>query len=59
MVLLVAMAYDRYVAICKPLYYSTIMSLQSSKTGASKALSTCTAHITVVVLFFGPCIFIY
>ncbi|XP_037691398.1 olfactory receptor 4K2-like [Choloepus didactylus] len=146
-VLLVVMAYDRYVAICKPLHYSTIMSLQkciglvvaswtigfvhamsqmvvimqlpfcgpreidsffcdiplviklvcmdsytlgilmnadtgviamtcfilllisytyilltvcqSSKTGASKALSTCTAHITVVVLFFGPSIFIY
>ncbi|XP_046511403.1 olfactory receptor 4K14-like [Equus quagga] len=145
--LLVVMAYDRYVAICKPLHYSTIMSLekciglvatswtigfvhamsqmivimqlpfcgpreldsffcdiplviklacmdsynlgilmnadsgvlamtyfvlllisytyillivhQSSKTGASKALSTCAAHITVVVLFFGPCIFIY
>ncbi|XP_004462781.3 olfactory receptor 4K3-like [Dasypus novemcinctus] len=146
-VLLVVMAYDRYVAICKPLHYSTIMNLQkctglvlaswtigfghamsqmavivqlpfcgprevdsffcdiplvikfackdsytlgilmnanngiltmtcfilllisytyilltvcqSSKTGASKALSTCTAHITVVVLFFVPGIFIY
>lgn len=147
MVLLVVMAYDRYVAICKPLHYLTIMNLQkciglvatswtigfvhamsqmavivqlpfcgpreidsffcdiplviklacidsynlgilmnadsgvpamtcfivllisytyilltvhqSSKAGASRALSTCTAHITVVLLFFGPCIFIY
>ncbi|XP_074141195.1 olfactory receptor 4K14-like [Sminthopsis crassicaudata] len=147
MVLLVAMAYDRYVAICKPLHYVAIMSQRKciwlvmiswtigfvhsvsqlavivelpfcgprvinsffcdiplvielacinshslgilmnsdsgvlamtcfvlllisytyilltvrhhSKHGASKALSTCTAHIMVVVLFFGPCIFIY
>ncbi|ELR46752.1 olfactory receptor 4K15 [Bos mutus] len=147
MVLLVTMAYDRYVAICKPLHYSSIMNRQkciwlvltswiigfvhatsqlamildlpfcgprivdsffcdipeviklactdthtqrilinadsavlattcfilllisytyilvtvhlSSKDGASKALSTCTSHITVVVLFFGPCIFTY
>ncbi|XP_072479156.1 olfactory receptor 4K3-like [Notamacropus eugenii] len=147
MVLLVAMAYDRYVAICKPLHYTNIMSQRTciwlvmtswtigfvhamsefvvivklpfcgptavnsffcdiplvielacidtyslgiwmnsdsgslvitcfilllisytyilftvchySKDGASKALFTCTAHITVVVLFFGPCIFIY
>ncbi|MBZ3869121.1 Olfactory receptor 4K3 [Sciurus carolinensis] len=147
MVLLVSMAYDRYVAICKPLHYSSIMNLQrctglvvsswttgfvhamshlsmivqlpfcgprdidsffcdmplvikltcmdsynldmlmnvecgvvgitcfilllisctyillsvlqSSRTGASKALSTCSAHVTVVVIFFVPCIFTY
>ncbi|XP_027698443.1 olfactory receptor 4K14-like [Vombatus ursinus] len=147
MVLLVAMAYDRYISICKPLHYTSIMSQRRciwlvmiswtigfihsmsqlvvivdlpfcgprvvnsffcdiplvielacidsyslgilmnsesgvlamtcfivllvsytyilltvchhSKSGVSKALSTCTAHIMVVVLFFGPCILIY
>lgn len=147
MVILVSMAYDRYVAICKPLHYTTIMSRRvcitlvlipwgvgfihttsqlaftvnlpfcgpnqvdsffcdlplvttlacidtyvisllivldsgflslssflllvvsytvilitvrnRSSASMAKARSTLTAHITVVTLFFGPCIFIY
>nr|XP_012603617.2 olfactory receptor 4F4 [Microcebus murinus] len=41
-------------------YTIILMTIQYHPSGrSSKALSTLTAHITVVFLFFGPCIFIY
>jgi olfactory receptor len=41
-------------------YIVTIFTvLKHSPTGSSKALSTLSAHVTVVVLFFGPLIFFY
>ncbi|XP_008830797.1 olfactory receptor 4K13-like [Nannospalax galili] len=41
--------------------YTVILVTVRSRSsgGLSKALSTLSAHITVVTLFFGPCVFIY
>ncbi|XP_053555910.1 olfactory receptor 1509-like [Bombina bombina] len=36
----------------------TILKIHSAE-GRRKAFSTCAAHILVVIIFFGPCVFIY
>lgn len=40
-------------------YIIVLITIKGHSSGSSKAFSTCTAHFIVVLMFFGPCIFIY
>ncbi|KAK7795100.1 hypothetical protein U0070_020286, partial [Myodes glareolus] len=54
------MAFDQYKAISNPLLYSVDMcSRISSASGRLKAFSTCTSHLTAVVIFQGTMLFMY
>uniref|UniRef100_A0A8D0BPP8 Olfactory receptor n=1 Tax=Salvator merianae TaxID=96440 RepID=A0A8D0BPP8_SALMN len=40
-------------------YGSLLVKLRAPSEGNTKAISTCTSHLIVVIMYFGPCVFIY
>ncbi|KAM9167080.1 olfactory receptor 14A2-like [Mergus octosetaceus] len=62
--LLTIMAYDCYIAICKPLVVSYVQIFRAvlrmpSEQGRHKAFSTCLPQLTVVSLFLSTIMFAY
>nr|XP_048690058.1 olfactory receptor 6N1-like [Caretta caretta] len=55
--LLAAMSYDRYLAICKPLHYSTLMNIRFSFQLAAGSWLNGLWAITILVLFLSQLIF--
>ncbi|CAM5097903.1 unnamed protein product, partial [Natator depressus] len=55
--LLAAMSYDRYLAICKPLHYSTLMNIRFSFQLAAGSWLNGFLPITIFVLFLSQLIF--
>ncbi|XP_030400043.1 olfactory receptor 10A7-like [Gopherus evgoodei] len=55
--LLAVMSYDRYIAICKPLHYSTLMNNRFCLQLAAGAWLNCCLANTIFILFMSPLIF--
>uniref|UniRef100_A0A8C0FSV6 G-protein coupled receptors family 1 profile domain-containing protein n=1 Tax=Bubo bubo TaxID=30461 RepID=A0A8C0FSV6_BUBBB len=58
--LLAAMAFDHYVALCRPLAWILHTIFKTTPSGGkTKTLSTCSSHLVVVTLFYGSAIVTY